>query len=48
MRVDRVDHREAGFVEVEMPFDQGQDAAPDGSEADQNDRAGDFAIDGPD
>jgi hypothetical protein len=47
MRVDRVDDREAILVEVEMALDEGQDAATDGAEADQDDRAGDLAINGP-
>ncbi len=47
MRVGGVDDGEAALVELEMPLEQRQDAPADGAKADQNDRAGDFAMNGP-
>jgi hypothetical protein len=47
MRVGRIDDGEAVLVELEMPLDQRQNAPADGAKADQNDRAGDFAMNGP-
>ena len=45
--VRRIDHDEAVLVEGEVPLDQGQRAAPDGAEADHDDRAVDAAMHGP-
>src|SRR5208283_1313458 len=42
-----VDDGEAALVELEMPLEQRQNAPANGAKADQNDRAGDFAMNGP-
>ena len=47
MRVGGIDDGEAALVELEMALEQRQDAPADGAKADQNDRAGDFAMNGP-
>src|SRR5208283_5150195 len=47
MRVGGIDDREAALVEVEVPLDQRQDAAPDRAEADEDDGAGNLAVNGP-
>src|SRR5208283_3812168 len=47
MRIGGIDDREAALVEVEVPLDQRQDAAPDGAQADEDDGAGNLAVNGP-
>ena len=47
MLIGWVDDGETILVEFEMPFEQRQNAPADGAKADQDDRAGDFAVNGP-
>src|SRR5947209_16727344 len=42
-----VDDSEARAIELEMPFDERQCAAPDRAEADHHDRTGDARVNGP-
>src|SRR5690606_34861474 len=47
IRVDRIDHHHAGFIETEMALYEGQGSTADRAEADHHDGAGDRSMNSP-